>query len=193
MNKLILASGSPRRQEMLSNLDIKLEVIPPKSESLPNPDEKPWEYAKRVSREKMEEINNKTDKSKPSFILAADTIVVLKNEILGKPENIQQWQEYLEKLSDTWHKVYTGYTLKCPKKIYSRVIKSKVRFTKISHDQLEWYISTGEGTDKAGGYAIQGKGAVFIKEIRGSFTNIIGLPLSEVVEDLNKCSFFSLQ
>ena len=190
MNKLILASGSPRRKEMLSNLGIELEIIRPTSESPPMENEKPWDYAKRLSFEKLQNVRERIDKEKNLYILAADTIVVIGDNIMGKPRDKNQWRRFLRELSGNWHKVYTGYTLVSPKKSYTRVIRSKVRFINISDRLAEWYLSTGEGLDKAGGYAIQGKGSVLIKEIRGSFTNIIGLPIAEVVEDLNKCNFF---
>jgi septum formation protein len=189
MNKLILASGSPRRKELLENLGIELKIIPPTFESRPLENEEPWKFVKRVSNEKLEEVYQKTDDNY-NFILAADTIVVINNEIIGKPKDEKEWESLLKKLSGKWHKVYTGYALKCPKKRYNRVIKSKILFSTIDKRILRWYLSTYEGMDKAGGYAIQGKASVFIKEIRGSFSNIIGLPLTEVYNDLIKCSFF---
>ena len=189
MNKLILASSSPRRRDFLEILGINIENIKPDKESLPQKNEKPWDFVKRVSNEKMGNVLQRLS-NENNYILAADTIVVFNGKIIGKPQDNKQWEEYLLMMSDNWHKVYTGYTLKCPKKKYSRVIKSTVHFIKIDNNLLEWYLSTNEGYDKAGGYAVQGKGAVLVKEIRGSFTNVIGLPLSQVVEDLKRCSFF---
>ena len=190
MNKLILASGSPRRKELLENSGINPEIIPPLNESAPKENEKPWEFVKRVSMEKMNEVKDR-HLSDNSYILAADTIVVFKNKILGKPKDKKEWEKFLLMLSGNWHRVYTGYALHCPKKSYSRVIKTQVKFINISEHLLKWYLSTEEGLDKAGGYAIQGKGAVLVEEIRGSFSNVIGLPISKVIRDLEKCSFFN--
>jgi septum formation protein len=118
--------------------------------------------------------------------LGADTIVVIDSLIMGKPENKKQAREMIERLSGREHKVFTGFTLAHDAtKVYkTKIISSAVRFKKISPEEMEWYISCDEPYDKAGGYAAQGKGASFIKSIRGSYTNVIGLPLCEVLEEL---------
>jgi len=106
--------------------------------------------------------------------------------ILGKPKNKKQSREMLERLSGREHKVFTGFTLEQhATKVYkTKVISSTVQFKRISPEEMEWYVSCDEPYDKAGGYAVQGKGASFIKSIRGSYTNVIGLPLCEVLEEL---------
>jgi septum formation protein len=115
--------------------------------------------------------------------------------ILGKPKNIKQAREMLERLSGREHKVFTGFTLgRNATKIYkTKVISSAVLFKKISAEEMDWYVSCDEPYDKAGGYAAQGRGASFIKSIRGSYTNVIGLPLCEVLEELNNLKALNLR
>jgi septum formation protein len=121
-----------------------------------------------------------------AWVLGADTIVVIDNLILGKPKSKAQARGMLERLSARVHKVFTGFTLAhvASKVTKTKVIQSAVQFKTISLEEMEWYISCDEPYDKAGGYAVQGKGAYFIKSIRGSYTNVIGLPLCEVLEEL---------
>jgi septum formation protein len=127
-------------------------------------------------------------KNPDAWVLGADTIVVIDGLILGKPKNKKQAREMLTRLSDRQHNVFTGFTLaQGTTKVYkTKVIQSAVLFKKISPEEMEWYINCDEPYDKAGGYAVQGKGAYFIKSIRGSYTNVIGLPLCEVLEELKK-------
>jgi len=116
--------------------------------------------------------------------LGADTIVVIDGLILGKPKNKKQALGMLRKLSGREHKVFTGFTIAhAAARVYqTKVIQSTVLFKKISPKEMKWYVSCDEPYDKAGGYAVQGKGACFIQSIRGSYTNVIGLPLCEVLE-----------
>jgi septum formation protein len=125
-------------------------------------------------------------KNPDAWVLGADTIVVIDSLILGKPKNIKQAREMLERLSGREHKVFTGFTLaRDATKVYkTKVISSVVQFKKITPAEMEWYVRCDEPYDKAGGYAAQGRGASFIKSIRGSYTNVIGLPLCEVLEEL---------
>jgi septum formation protein len=127
-------------------------------------------------------------KHQNALVLGADTIVVIDGIILGKPANKTQAKNMLEKLSGREHKVFTGFTIAhLAIDIHeTKVIQSTVRFKTISTDEMNWYIACDEPYDKAGGYAIQGKGAYFIQSIRGSYTNVIGLPLCEVLQALKK-------
>jgi len=179
----ILASVSPRRQELLRSVGLKFKIIPAHVNEEYLQGESPREHVRRLSLNKAMAIaQNNPD----AWVLGADTIVVIDGLILGKPKNKKQAREMLERLSDREHKVFTGFTLAHgATNVYkTKVIQSAVLFKKISPEEMEWYVSCDEPYDKAGGYAVQGKGAYFIKSIRGSYTNVIGLPLCEVLEEL---------
>jgi septum formation protein len=179
----ILASVSPRRQELLRSVGLKFKIIPAHVNEEYLDGESPREHVRRLSRNKAMAI---AQKNPDAWVLGADTIVVIDGLILGKPKNKKQAREMIERLSDREHKVFTGFTLAhAATKIYkTKVIQSAVLFKKISPEEMEWYVNCDEPYDKAGGYAVQGKGAYFIKSIRGSYTNVIGLPLCEVLEEL---------
>jgi septum formation protein len=180
---LILASISPRRQELLRSVGLKFKIIPAHVNEEYLQGESPREHVRRLSQNKAMAV---AQKNPDAWVLGADTIVVIDGLILGKPKNKKQAREMLERLSGREHKVFTGFTLThVATKVYkTKVIQSAVRFKKISPEEMEWYVSCDEPYDKAGGYAVQGKGAYFIKSIRGSYTNVIGLPLGEVLEEL---------
>lgn len=182
---LILASSSPRRQELLSLLKIPLKIVPSEVEEFFRKGEKPEKHVRRLAAAKAQEIGKKFPKQ---WVLAADTVVVIKGEVLGKPKDAQEAESMLKKLSGKEHQVLTGYCLlhagSAQKK--ERTVLSWVKFKKLSPEEIHWYINTGEPFDKAGGYAVQGKAAFMIKEIRGSYTNVVGLPLCEVIEDLQE-------
>lgn len=182
---LILASASPRRQELLRFVGLKFKTIPAHLNEDYIEGESPREHVKRLSQDKAIAIAKKYPNA---VVLGADTIVVIDKSILGKPENKYQARKMLRKLSGREHKVYTGFTIaqEASKICYTNVVLSAVKFKKISPQELEWYVASDEPYDKAGGYAVQGKGAYFIKSIRGSYTNVIGLPLCEVLETLKK-------
>ncbi len=182
---LILASSSPRRQELLSLLDISLRIVPSDVEESFLKGELPEEYVRRLAITKAQQVAEKF----PEFwVLAADTIVVIEGEVLGKPKDAEEAESMLEKLSGREHQVITGY---CLLHIHlgqkrERIVSSLVKFKRLSAEEIRWYINTGEPFDKAGGYAVQGKAAFMIKEIKGSYTNVVGLPLCEVIEDLQE-------
>jgi len=182
-NPFILASASPRRQELLQSVGLKFKTIPAHVNEEYIAGENPREHVKRLALDKALAIAHKYP---DAWVLGADTIVVIDGMILGKPKNKSQAQKMLEKLSGREHKVFTGFTLAqvASKVSKTKVIQSAVRFKTISPEEMEWYISCDEPYDKAGGYAVQGKGAYFIKAIRGSYTNVIGLPLCEVLKEL---------
>jgi septum formation protein len=123
-----------------------------------------------------------------AWVLGADTIVVIDDLILGKPKNKTQARKMLQMLSGCEHKVFTGFTIAhAAAEVYqTKVIQSAVRFKTISAQEMDWYVACDEPYDKAGGYAVQGKGACFIQSIYGSYTNVIGLPLCEVLEAFKK-------
>jgi septum formation protein len=179
----ILASISPRRQELLRSVGLKFKIIPAHVNEEYLEGENPREHVRRLSRDKAMAIARKNP---DAWVLGADTIVVIDGLLLGKPKSKKQAREMLEKLSGREHEVFTGFTIAHDAtKVYkTKVIRSAVRFKKISPEEMQWYVNCDEPYDKAGGYAVQGKGACFIKSIRGSYTNVIGLPLCEVMEEL---------
>jgi septum formation protein len=181
----ILASASPRRQELLRSVGLKFKTVPAHVNENYLAGESPRQHVKRLSSDKAMVIAGKYPES---WVLGADTIVVIDGLILGKPKNKTKAREMLQNLSGREHKVFTGFTIaRVAAEIYqTKVIQSAVRFKTISPKEMDWYVSCDEPYDKAGGYAVQGRGAYFIKSIRGSYTNVIGLPLCEVLEELKK-------
>lgn len=182
---LILASASPRRAELLKYVGLNFTIIPSHIPETAEEAESPQDHVLRLSREKALPIS---DGNPDACILGADTIVVIGGEILGKPVDGPAAAQMLNKLSGRVHEVYTGFTVmgKKSQTLVSQVVRSLVTFRRIPDDEIAWYISTAEPYDKAGGYAVQGSGAFFIKEIHGSYTNVMGLPLCEVVDVLRK-------
>lgn len=192
-NALVLASASPRRKELLRLVGLKFKIIPAHVNEDYIAGESPRQHVKRLARDKALTVSIKYP---DAWVLGADTIVVIDGLILGKPKNKTQARQMLERLSAREHNVFTGFTLSraVSRSIKTKVIQSAVQFKAISAEEIEWYISCDEPYDKAGGYAVQGKGAYFIKAIRGSYTNVIGLPLCEVLEELKKltaCKFLN--
>jgi septum formation protein len=148
------------------------------------------EHVMRLSREKALAV---ADRNPEAWVLGADTIVVIDGEVLGKPGSKKEAREMLMRLSGKKHRVLTGFSVVRTRVnvVKSDLVESSVFFKEVSEDELEWYIDTEEPYDKAGGYAVQGKAASFVKEIRGSHTNVIGLPLSEVVAALKEVGAIS--
>jgi septum formation protein len=181
--KLILASASPRRAELLNLLGLDFEVIPSHMDETSRNGETPPDHVLRLSLEKADQIAGLFPEA---LVLGADTVVVIDNRVLGKPKTQAEARYMLQTLSGREHIVYTGFSLVQKQKNHqiSQVVKSAVLFKDIPGDEISWYVSSEEPYDKAGGYAVQGMGAFFIREIRGSYTNVMGLPLSEVVETL---------
>jgi septum formation protein len=183
--KLILASSSPRRKQILSEAHVRFEIrIPPNinEESLSSD---PVEHVISVSRAKAESVSPQIAEG---IILGADTIVVLNGEILGKPEDKNEALVILKKLSGRTHTVYTGVTLvnKFNDKIISDYDSTEVTFNQLDEKRIESYIDTKEPMDKAGAYGIQGMGAFLVKEIKGNLDNVIGLPTEKLKEMLIK-------
>jgi len=181
----ILASASPRREDLLRSVGLKFKIIPAHVDETYINGETPHTHVKRLSRDKAMVIAKKYPQA---LVLGADTIVVIDGLILGKPKNKKQAREMLQQLSNRTHNVFTGFSLLCMSVNLSktRVVRSAVQFKEITPDEIDWYVNCDEPYDKAGGYAVQGKGAYFIKAIRGSYTNVIGLPLCEVLEELKR-------
>lgn len=181
----ILASASPRRKELLGELIHDLEVIPSDVDERPFEGESPEDHVLRLSREKALRISA----GNPGrWVLGADTVVVIAGKMLGKPGTPEEARNMLLMLSGRTHRVITGFALVTKEAgvVVNDAVESSVIFRDIGRDETDWYIRTCEPYDKAGGYAVQGKASFFIKEIHGSYTNVIGLPLCEVVTALKK-------
>lgn len=185
-NTLILASASPRRKELLTLSGIPFSVVVSNIDEIPKENEKGHAYVKRNAWEKGMSVCKNFNNSE--FILSADTIVVTKDDrILEKPLNFLHAEEMLKMLSNNTHLVLTGYTLFQDKKeLVSRIVETFVTFRDLSLSEIHAYINTQEPFDKAGGYGIQGRGTGFVTRVEGSYTNVMGLPLAEVLIDLKK-------
>ena len=184
---IILASGSPRRKEILENTNLKFSVITSDIDEIIFENEEPIQLVLRLAFEKCMSVaqNNPSD-----LVIGADTIVVLDNEILGKPKNEEEAFNTLSKLSNREHQVITGMSivnLENEKKLVDYAI-SNVKFKKLTDQDIKDYISTKECLDKAGSYGIQGYGALLVEEIKGDYFNIVGLPISKL-SDILKINF----
>lgn len=180
---IILASGSPRRRELLADLGLDFEVHPSSAEEpAPSPDEAPMDYVKRMAEMKTLDIAvHFADKP----VLGADTIVVLDGRIMGKPKDSDDALEMLTTLSGRTHQVITGFCLSLPGgETTMKAISTDVEMRISSEAELKGYIETGEPMDKAGAYAIQGIGTFLVIGIQGSYTNVVGLPVARVLDTL---------
>lgn len=178
--KLILASSSPRRIELLSKLGIDFEVIPSNvEEPIPLLGEDPISFAKRVSKIKADRVSQLL---KEGIILGTDTIVELSGIILGKPVDRNSAKDMLKLLSGRIHRVITGFTIidSRDKRFISDAVITAVKFRRLREEDIEDYLEKGEYMDKAGAYAIQGYGSNFIEYIKGCYYNVMGLPLERV-------------
>lgn len=184
--RLILASGSPRRLQLLQQAGIEPDALSPvDADETPQKGEVPRSLAKRLAREKAElALANakRSEDDKGSYILAADTVVALGRRILPKAEMLDQASMCLRLLSGRSHRVYTGVTLVTPAGAKRhRLAETRIRFKRLSREEMEAYLASGEWRGKAGGYAIQGLAGSFVVKLTGSYTNVVGLPLYEAV------------
>lgn len=178
--EIILASASPRRREILENAGIRFKVCPADVDETTDKTE-PSEYVTELAKRKAEALD-----CGRNIIVAADTVVATGSEILGKPRDDGDAARMLTLLSGKAHQVYTAVSVRSKDKSVTFCEKTDVYFKELTKEQIDWYIKTGEPRDKAGAYAIQGKGAVFIKKIDGDYLNVIGLPLSRLYDVLHK-------
>ncbi len=181
---MILASKSPRRKEILEGFGFKLEILTSSIEEVSD-EEGLLEQIMDISRKKSLEISKI---KKESYVLSADTVVVLDGHILGKPKDEDEAFYMLNSLSARQHKVLTAYTIMNSQKgiDFTSYDSTEVCFKELTEEEIRWYISTGEPMDKAGAYGIQGKGAVLIKKIEGDFFNVMGFPISKFYDDLKQ-------
>ena len=183
--RFILASSSPRRRELLASIGLEFDVIPSNVPEEHQPGEAPEEYVARLSREKANAIARQHE---DRWVIAADTTVMLGEQLLEKPSDAADAARMLASISGTTHVVYTGITLESHGRGYgeTRVAETEVRMLPLSAGDIEWYVATGEPLDKAGAYAAQGSGGMFIDSIHGSYTNVVGLPLALLFQMLRK-------
>lgn len=179
---LILASASRRRAEILSRMGVSYHVIAAHVDERATPDEKPSVYVQRIALDKAEAVIANQARSTP--VLAADTAVVADECILGKPASMEDASSMLKRLSGCWHEVYTGVAI-VHRKATVICVRTRVKFRPIVEHEIAVYWASGEPQDKAGGYAIQGLGGAFVERIDGSYSNVVGLPLSETLSLLD--------
>lgn len=180
---LILASASPRRRELLERLGLRLRVQPPHIDETPEPHEEPRTYVRRVARRKCEALlASPRDQALP--VLAADTTVILDETILGKPADADEARSMLQRLAGRRHEVATAFCIAFGERLVERTVSTQVVFRLLDPAEVQAYVDSREWDGKAGGYAIQDRAAAFVTELRGSVTNVIGLPLAEVLADL---------
>jgi septum formation protein len=172
---LILASASPRRAELLRAAGINFIVRAADVDETIQPRESPDEYVLRLSREKALAVARDDE-----LTLGADTTVVINREIAGKPVDAEDARRMLGALSGQWHEVLTGVTLARADRVLSDIATTRVKFAELSEAEINWYVATGEPVDKAGAYAIQGRAALFVERIEGSYSNVVGLPVQMV-------------
>lgn len=180
--KIILASRSPRRSEILRAVGWKFEAIAADIDETRHAAEDAVSYVKRLAQTKAATVAEKT--SAP-LVLGADTVVVIGDEIMGQPRDDEDARRMLRLLSGKWHEVLTGVALVragTPSKVLIDVATTRVRFAEMSDGEIDWYVSTGEPRGKAGAYGIQGSAALFIEEIQGEYFNVVGLPVRLVYQ-----------
>jgi septum formation protein len=190
--KFILASSSPRRRELLASIGLDFDVLPSNIPEVRGDDESPEEYVARLSREKAAAI---AARHPSRWIIAADTTVLLGDQMLEKPLDDDDAKRMLATIAGRTHIVYTGVTLQNVERGWheTRVATSEVRMLPLDGQDIAWYVATGEPRDKAGAYAVQGIGALFIDSIHGSYTNVVGLPLATLFQMLRKAGLDPLK
>jgi septum formation protein len=187
----ILASSSPRRQELLRLLGLPFQVVPSSVQEEALEGEAPEEHVLRLCEAKAREVGLR---SPDRWVIAADTVVVIDSVMLGKPRDLEEARRMLERLQGRTHEVYTGLCLlrmrdgRCAKE----AVRTEVLFRGLTSREVEWYLRTGEALDKAGAYGIQGLGGALVRKIQGSFSNVVGLPLAELVDLLRDVGAWDL-
>jgi septum formation protein len=184
--RLVLASQSPRRRELLTALGLALEIRPAATDETVHPGEHPRAYVARVAREKARAVPG-------AFVLAADTSVVLGDDILGKPQDAADAARMLRALSGARHEVLTAVCVRSagPEGVLERerLVATEVRFRPLADREIAWYVATGEPLDKAGAYALQGAGGALVESVDGSVSGVVGLPLAESLALLEEVGF----
>lgn len=183
--ELVLASASPRRRELLQQLGVQFSLDSADIDESRAPREPPLVYVERMAREKAEAVYQRHGDGS-TLVLAADTTVVIRGQVLGKPRDMADGMDMLGRLSGRRHWVFTAICLRHAGGSDAELVGTEVRFVKLSPETCAAYLATEEPWDKAGAYAIQGVGGAFVSAIRGSYSNVVGLPLSETWQMLRK-------
>jgi len=185
MRRIVLASASPRRKELLDRIGLKFEVAESAFREELTSELEPGALVQKLSLEKASLVAKQYD---DAIVIAADTIGVLDGNIIGKPHNERTAKQMLRMLSGKCHLVITGFTIidTRSQKTLSRFVETKVYFRDLTDGEIDAYVRTGEPLDKAGAYAIQGLGALLVEKIEGDYYNVIGLPLNTLMESLKK-------
>lgn len=186
MQTLILASSSPRRKELLENLQLTFEVSSSDVDESYNPENTPEEIVMELAQRKARFV---AEKHPVAFVIGSDTVVVANNQVLGKPNHEQEAMEMLKQLSGKTHAVYTGVSIFSPKKTIEFFEKTEVDFWELTDEEIRSYVNTGEPMDKAGAYGIQGFGRLLVKKINGDYFSVVGLPLSRTIRELQKLGY----
>lgn len=176
--KLVLASGSPRRRELLSMIGLPFIVSPAEVDEAADPTETPLGVVLRLSQAKAAVVARRYPEA---LVLAADTTVELDGAMLEKPRSATENREFIARLAGRSHLVHTGHTLAWQGRTAHQAVTSTVTFRALTASEIDWYIATGEGLDKAGGYGIQGFGAVLVSSVCGCYFNVVGLSLATVM------------
>ncbi|MDO4168269.1 MAG: Maf family protein [Lachnospiraceae bacterium] len=184
MKHLILASGSPRRKEILEQVGLDFCVLPSDVEEIITK-QVPSDIVMELSKQKAEDVWEKLD-DKKHIVLGADTVVAYDGKILGKPKDVEDAKAMLRMLSGEKHSVYTGVTLVSENGLETFFEETLVEFYEMTEEEINVYVATGEPMDKAGAYGIQGKAAAFIKGIEGDYYNVVGLPIAKTLKFLQK-------
>ncbi|WP_445361251.1 Maf family protein [Microbulbifer sp. EKSA005] len=184
-NRLLLASGSPRRAELLAQIGVAFSQLSPAVVEQRQPAESPLEYIERLAHDKAVAGFQAADSPQGLWSLGADTVVMAGERLLEKPQDFADFESMMLALSGVEHSVFTAVCLRSQDRQFSRVVETRVRFRHLSKAQIADYWSTGEPVDKAGGYGIQGFGAALVEAFSGSYSNVVGLPLEAVVPMLD--------
>jgi septum formation protein len=179
---IILASASSRRSDLLRQIGVAHEIRPVEVDESPLPGEAPAACALRLAEAKARALWDQLEPSDRRPVLAADTVVALESEIFGKPANAAEARSMLARLAGRTHDVHTAVALLHRGNAEARLNSSRVSLRELSAAEIDWYCATGEPADKAGGYAVQGRAAIFIRHIAGSYSGVVGLPLHETWE-----------
>ncbi len=190
--KIILASGSPRRKEYLERYKLEFEIITGNIDEIINPGETPLAFSQRMAEEKAREVEPVCDRE--CVVIAADTIVVFQNRILGKPGSNEKALPMLQQLNGNQHEVITSYfVLDCHDgKQVQKSVNTNVEFNRLPDEIIRNYADSTEPLDKAGAYSIQGIGTILVKSIDGSYNNVVGLPVEELFKDLMELGVISV-
>ena len=182
--RVVLASGSPRRHELLAQLGMEIDVRPSDIDETPLPGEHPIDYVRRLALGKAEAAAFAAEPD--TVVVAADTTVEIDGQILAKPDDAAHAVSMLQALRGRTHHAHTGVAVRRGEHIKSVVVTTAVDFADVSDAEIAWYVGTGEPLDKAGAYAVQGRAAAYVRAVHGSVTNVVGLPLTETLELLKQ-------